>query len=163
MDGTYASIPVFSQLKRLYREAHLKFMVSSPKNPKNSPIYSVHTDLDSFILYNNESTNKIELEDNNSDNQLEAPNLEIMAVLDMEENERETFEQCVETSNQSEQSQDGKQQTTRHAELYENPEERDPSRLVADLRTKHNDEQGNRDENDVNNPLWCMNFDGSCT
>ena len=50
MDGTYASIPVFSQLRRLYREAHLKFMVSSPEKPENSPIYSVHTDLDLFIL-----------------------------------------------------------------------------------------------------------------
>ena len=30
MDGTYATIPLFSQLRRLYRESHLKFMVSSP-------------------------------------------------------------------------------------------------------------------------------------
>ena len=141
-------------------------MVSSSEKPKNSPIYSIHTDLDSFILYNDESSNKPELEDNDLDNQLEAPNLEIMAVLGMEEKKRETFEQCVETTNQSEQSQDGKQQTTHHAELYENPEERDPSCHVTDLRTEHNDEQGNRDENDVNptnNPLWCMKFDGSCT
>ena len=90
----------------------------------------------------------------------------MMAVLDMEENERETSEQCVETMNQSEQSQNGKQQTTPHAQLHENPEERDPSQHVADLITEHNDEQCNRDENDViptNNPLWCMNFDGSCT
>ena len=56
MDETYATIPIFSQLRRLYRESHMKFMVSSPERPENSPIYSVHTDLDSFIFCNNEST-----------------------------------------------------------------------------------------------------------
>ena len=75
MDGTYATIPVFSQLRRLYREAHMKFMVSSPEKPENSPIYFVHTDLDSFILYNDESSNKPELEDSDSAKQLETPNL----------------------------------------------------------------------------------------
>ena len=109
MDGTYATIPIFSQFRRLYREAHLKFMVISSEKPENSPIYSVHTDLDSFILYNDESSNEPELEDNNLDNQLETPNLEINAVIDMEENERETLEQCIETTDQNEQSQDGKQ------------------------------------------------------
>ena len=101
----------------------MKFMVSSPEKPENSPLYSIHTDLDTFILYNDESINKSELEDRNSDNQLEAPNLEIMVVLDIEENERETFEQCVETKNLSEQSQDCKQHITHHSELHENPEE----------------------------------------
>ena len=101
----------------------MKFMVSSPEKPENSPIYFVHTELDSFILYNDESSNKPELEDSDSDNQLEAPNLGIMAVLDMEENGRETFEQCIETKTQSEQRQDGQQQTTPHSQLHENPEE----------------------------------------
>ena len=90
----------------------------------------------------------------------------MMAVLDMEENERETSEQCVETTNHSEQSQDGKQQTTPHTQLHENPEERDPAQHVADPRIEHNDEQGHKDEKDVSptrNPLWCMKFDGSCT
>ena len=54
MDGAYATIPVFSQLRRLYREAQMKFLVSSPEKPENSPVYSVHTDLDSFILCNDE-------------------------------------------------------------------------------------------------------------
>ena len=99
MDGTYATIPVSSQLRRLYREAHMKFMVSSPEKPENSPIYSIHTDLDSFILHNSESTKKPELEDSDSAKQLETPNLEIMAVLDMEENRRENFEHCTETVN----------------------------------------------------------------
>ena len=95
MDGTYATIPVFSQLRRLYREAHMKFMVSSPEKPENSPIYSVHIDLDLFIFYNNESTKQSEPEYSNSDDQSEAPNLEMMVVLDMEENEREILEQRV--------------------------------------------------------------------
>ena len=55
MDGAYATIPIFSQLRRLYREAQMKFLVSSPEKPKNSPLYSVHTDLDSFIFYHDES------------------------------------------------------------------------------------------------------------
>ena len=104
MDRTYATIPVFSQLRRLYRESHMKFMVSSLENPENSPIYSVHTDLDSFIFCNNESTKQSEPEHSDLDKQLETPNIEINVVLDMEENERETLEQHVETTDQSEQS-----------------------------------------------------------
>ena len=37
MDGTYATIPIFSQLRILYREAHMKFIVSSPESPKILP------------------------------------------------------------------------------------------------------------------------------
>ena len=58
MDMTYATIPVFSQPRILYRETHMKYMVNSQENPDNSPLYSVHTDLDSFILYNNENINE---------------------------------------------------------------------------------------------------------
>ena len=58
----------------------------------------------------------------------------------MEENEREILEQHVETTDQSEQIQDGKQQTAPHAQLHENPEERDPTQHVVDLRIEHNDE-----------------------
>ena len=46
-----------------------------------------------------------------------------MATLDIEENERETFEQCVESKNQSEQDQDWKQQITHHSKIHANPEE----------------------------------------
>ena len=55
MDGSYATIPVFSQLRRLYRESQMKFLVSSPEKPENSPLYSKHVDLDSFILYKDET------------------------------------------------------------------------------------------------------------
>ena len=68
MDMTYATIPVFSQLRRLYRESHMKFMVSSQEKSENSPLYSVHIDLDSFILYNDESFDELELESEKSPN-----------------------------------------------------------------------------------------------
>ena len=62
MDGAYATIPVFSQLRRLYREAQMNFLVSNLEKPENSPLYSVHTDLDSFILCNDESLGELESE-----------------------------------------------------------------------------------------------------
>ena len=61
MDMTYATIPVFSQPRRLYREKHMKYMVSSQERPKNSPLYSIHTDLDSFILFNDDIPKEKEL------------------------------------------------------------------------------------------------------
>ena len=55
MDMTYATIPIFNQTRRLYRESHMKYMVTSHDRPQNSPIYSVNTGLDSFIMFNNET------------------------------------------------------------------------------------------------------------
>lgn len=49
---TFATIPVFGQQRRLYRETLMKFMVSTQGSPQNYPLYYVHSDLDSFILYN---------------------------------------------------------------------------------------------------------------
>lgn len=46
MDMTYATILVFGQPRRLYRETLMKYMVSSQENPDNYPLYSIHTDLD---------------------------------------------------------------------------------------------------------------------
>ena len=60
MDMTYATIPIFNQTRRLYRESHMQYMVSSQERPKNSPLYSVHTDLGSFILFNHETFNEQE-------------------------------------------------------------------------------------------------------
>ena len=102
MDGAYATIPVFSQLRRLYREAQMKFLVSSPEKPENSPLYSIHTDLDSFILCNDECLKELELE-NRDTNQETAPlEFDIMATLDWEENEEESSRQCTESETQSE-------------------------------------------------------------
>jgi hypothetical protein len=54
LDMSYATISVFGQPKRLYRETLMKYVVSSQEKPQNFPIYSVHSDMDSFILYNAE-------------------------------------------------------------------------------------------------------------
>ena len=61
MDMTYATIPVFSQPRRLYRETHMKYMVSNQERPDNSPLYSIHTDLDSFIIFNDDIPKEQEL------------------------------------------------------------------------------------------------------
>ena len=54
LDLSYATISVFGQPKRLYRETLMKYMVSSEDKPQNFPIYSIHTDMDSFILFNDD-------------------------------------------------------------------------------------------------------------
>jgi hypothetical protein len=52
MDMSYATIPVFGQERRLYREVFLKYMVSRKTQPNNHPIYSVDTEIGSSIFYN---------------------------------------------------------------------------------------------------------------
>jgi len=55
LDLSYATISVFGQPKRLYRETMMKYVVSSEEKPQNFPIYSIHFDMDSFILFNDDS------------------------------------------------------------------------------------------------------------
>ena len=55
MDMTYTTIHVFNQTRRLYRESHMHYIVTSQDRPQNSPLYSVNTGLDSFILFNDET------------------------------------------------------------------------------------------------------------
>jgi len=52
LDLSYATILVFGQPKRLYRETLMKYVVSSERKPENFPIYSIHSNMDSFILFN---------------------------------------------------------------------------------------------------------------
>jgi len=52
LDMSYATILVFGKPKRLYRETLMKYVVSSEEKPQNFPIYSIHLDMDSFILFN---------------------------------------------------------------------------------------------------------------
>ena len=54
LDMFYATISVFGQPKRLYRETLMKYVVSSEEKPQNFPIYAIHSDMDSFILFNDE-------------------------------------------------------------------------------------------------------------
>jgi len=54
LDLSYATITVFGKPKRLYRETLMKYVVNSEENPQNFPLYSIHTDMDSFILFNDD-------------------------------------------------------------------------------------------------------------
>ena len=58
MDMTYATIPVFNQTRRLYWESHMKYMVSNIDRPNNTLVYSIHSDLEFFILYNENDINE---------------------------------------------------------------------------------------------------------
>ena len=62
-DMSYATISVFCQPKKLYRETLMKYMVSSVERPRNYHIYSTPTDMESFILCNSDYgiENNIEL------------------------------------------------------------------------------------------------------
>jgi len=51
---SYATISVLGKAKKLYIESLMKYVVSSQEKLQNFPIYSVHSDIDSFILYNAE-------------------------------------------------------------------------------------------------------------
>jgi len=55
LDLSYATISVFGQPKRLYRETLMKYVVSSEEKPQNFPLYSIHTNMDSFILFNDDT------------------------------------------------------------------------------------------------------------
>jgi hypothetical protein len=52
MDMLHATIPVFGQDKRLFREVFLKYMVNNKSQPSNYPIYSVEIELGSSIFFN---------------------------------------------------------------------------------------------------------------
>ena len=67
MDLTYATIPVFGEQRRLYRETRMAYMVSSKDKPQNFPIYSCDTGLGSAILFN-ESVGK-ESQEEHTENQ----------------------------------------------------------------------------------------------
>ena len=84
---SYATISVFGHPKKLYRETLMKYVVSTQERPQIFPIYSMHSDIDSFILYNVESN-----QENNLDNIMaetkeiivtkEIPNVQIHEISD---------------------------------------------------------------------------------
>ena len=80
----------------------------------------------------------------------------------MVENEREILEQRLETTDQSEQSQDGKQQTAPHAQLHEKPKEVKQIQLSDEISQQPLSTLAEEDETE-NSPLWSMYFDGSFT
>ena len=61
LDMSYATISIFGQPKRLYRETLMKYVISSQEKPQNFPIYSIHYDMDSFILYNADMCSKTDV------------------------------------------------------------------------------------------------------
>jgi len=67
LDFSYATIPVFSQMRKLYWEKIMKYMITSKEKPVNHPINYVHTDLESFVLYsdsfNDVNSQLVEVED----------------------------------------------------------------------------------------------------
>ena len=103
MDGSYATIPIFGQLRRLYRESQMKFLVSSPEKPENSPLYSVHTNLDSFIFCNDESLEEPESQSRHTNENTEPMDLHIMATLEEydQENHGQHTENEEEISNEA--------------------------------------------------------------
>ena len=65
MDISYATILVFGEKRRLYRENKLAYMIISRDNLENHPIYVVDIDLGSSIFYNDlyfEGTDKEEIQ-----------------------------------------------------------------------------------------------------
>ena len=66
MDLSYATIPVFGTLRRLYRENRLAYMISNRENPENHPIYYVGTDMGSSMLFNEAGPQKDEPEPTDS-------------------------------------------------------------------------------------------------
>jgi len=52
MDMSYATILVFGEMRRLYMETRLIYMVSCKEHPNNHPIYIVDTHLGSSIFFN---------------------------------------------------------------------------------------------------------------
>ena len=57
MDMSYATIPVFVEQRRLYRENRLAYVRNNLECPQNHPIYSIDIDLRYAILCN-ESSNE---------------------------------------------------------------------------------------------------------
>ena len=87
MDMTYVTIPIFNQTRILYRESRMQYMVTSQDRPQNSPLYSVNTGLDSFILFNDETfTEQVTL-------------IELMADREEEENHTEVSKQFAKLEN----------------------------------------------------------------
>ena len=87
MAMTYVTIPVFNQTRRLYRESHMQYTVTSQDRPRNSPLYSINIGLNYFILFNDESfTKQVTLTELMVDREEEEPNTEVSKQFDVFEN-----------------------------------------------------------------------------
>jgi len=79
LDFSYATIVVFGQMRKLYQEQKMKYMITSKEKSINHPINYVHTDLESFVLYSDIF--------NDVDSQL----VEAESIPEIEENFREVL------------------------------------------------------------------------
>ena len=52
MDLSFATIPIFGEQRKLYREVKLAYMVNSKDTPENYPIHFVEIELGSSVFYN---------------------------------------------------------------------------------------------------------------
>ena len=66
MDLSYATIPIFGTLRRLYRENWLAYTISNRENLENHPIYSIDTDMGSSMIFNKALPQKDEPEPEDS-------------------------------------------------------------------------------------------------
>ena len=102
MDMSYATIPVFNQNRRLYRESHMKYMVINIEKPNNSPIYSIQSSLDSFILCNEDEIaqqDKENIDPISSSEQSSLPSNQIQNIDDQQQQENENEANIIWTIN----------------------------------------------------------------
>lgn len=59
LDFSYATIPMFRQMRKLYREKNMKYMITSKEKPMNHPINYVYIDLEPFVLYSDSGFNGV--------------------------------------------------------------------------------------------------------
>jgi len=62
LDLSYATIPILGQFRKLYREKKMKYMITSKDKPINHLINSVHTNLESFVLYIDSGLNDVDIQ-----------------------------------------------------------------------------------------------------
>lgn len=82
IDFSYATIPVFGQLRKLYSEKKMKYMITSKEKPVNHQIIVVHTYLESFVLYSDSGLNDEDVQ-----------SVEVDEVTEILENFREVLKQ----------------------------------------------------------------------
>eukprot|EP00253_Pinus_taeda_P019497 PITA_19497 len=51
LDFSYATIPVFGQMRKVYREQKMKYMITNKEKPVNHPVNYVQTDFESYVLF----------------------------------------------------------------------------------------------------------------
>ena len=77
LDFSYAKIPVFGQMRKLYKEQKMKYMNTSKEKSINHPINYVHIDLESFVLFSDRL------------NEIDSQIVEADDILEITENFRE--------------------------------------------------------------------------